>query len=224
MVFPSAIGRSNFVSWNFFEFRMLSIDTLWRFLLGTSMPIVPLPGIGAIIRTPKADRRRAISSSRLRILVIRIPSAGVISYSVMVGPTVAFISLISMPKLLSTLTISSLCVFISSMSTYGFPSLSSRLRRSSPGRLYLVKGSSGLMGVSKVVEATFCPDAFSSFPTSTVRRSVGLLTVWLAVLVCAGAGFAVCVLLADVFALIAEKFVRSMTDDVSSLRGVASLV
>ena len=80
------------------------------------------------------------------------------------------------------------------------------------------------MGVSKVVEATFCPDAFSSFPTSTVRRSVGLLTVWLAVLVCAGAGFVVCVLLAEVFALIAEKFVRSMTDDVSSLRGVASLV
>ena len=79
MVFPSTIGRSYFDSWNFFEFRMLSIDTLWRFLFGTSIPIVPLPGIGAMIRTPRAERRSAMSASRPRILVMRMPSAGVIS-------------------------------------------------------------------------------------------------------------------------------------------------
>ena len=133
MVLPSAIGRSNLVSWNLREFNMLSIDTLWRFLFGTSMPMVPLPGIGAIIRTPRAESRRAMSSSRLRILVMRIPSAGVISYRVIVGPTVALISRMSMPKLLSTFTISSLCAFTSSMSTYGLPSLESLFSRSSPG-------------------------------------------------------------------------------------------
>ena len=58
---------------------MLSIDTMRGFLLGTSIPIVPLPGIGAMIRMPNAASDRAISSSRLRILLIRTPGAGVTS-------------------------------------------------------------------------------------------------------------------------------------------------
>ena len=33
------------------------------FLLGTSIPMVPFPGIGAMIRIPRADNDRAISKS-----------------------------------------------------------------------------------------------------------------------------------------------------------------
>ena len=46
---------------------------------GTSMPIVPFPGIGAIILIPRAERLSAISSSRFLIFDIRTPGAGVIS-------------------------------------------------------------------------------------------------------------------------------------------------
>ena len=65
------------------------IGTICGSLLGTSMPMVPLPGIGAIIRMPRAARLKAISSSRRLILAILTPSAGIISYNVTVGPTVA---------------------------------------------------------------------------------------------------------------------------------------
>ena len=44
------------------------------FLLGTSIPIVPLPGIGAIILIPSADRLNAISSSKFFIFEILIPA------------------------------------------------------------------------------------------------------------------------------------------------------
>jgi glycine/D-amino acid oxidase-like deaminating enzyme len=56
-----------------------SIDTIEGLAFGTSMPTVPLPGIGAIMRIPRAERLRAISSSKERIFVIRTPGARVIS-------------------------------------------------------------------------------------------------------------------------------------------------
>jgi 23S rRNA G2069 N7-methylase RlmK/C1962 C5-methylase RlmI len=56
----------------------------------------------AVMQAHSAERLRAMSSSRLRIFEIRTPSAGVISYRVIVGPTLALIELISMPKLRST--------------------------------------------------------------------------------------------------------------------------
>ena len=49
------------------------------FLFGTSIPIVPLPGIGAIILMPKAARDNAMSSSRFLIFEILIPASGTIS-------------------------------------------------------------------------------------------------------------------------------------------------
>ena len=116
MVFPIAIGNSIVVSWKRFELSMLSIETMFCFLLGTSIPIVPLPGIGAIIRMPSAARLRAMSSSRFLIFDILMPSAGVISYNVMVGPTVAIIVFICTPKLLSTSTIRFLFAVCSFMS------------------------------------------------------------------------------------------------------------
>ena len=70
------------------------IETVVDFLFGTSIPIVPFPGIGAIILIPNADKESAISSSKFLIFEIRIPASGTISYKVIVGPTVAFISAI----------------------------------------------------------------------------------------------------------------------------------
>ena len=53
--------------------------------------MVPLPGIGAMILIPNAERESAISSSRFFILEILIPASGTISYKVTVGPIVALI-------------------------------------------------------------------------------------------------------------------------------------
>ena len=61
------------------------------FLFGTSIPIVPFPGIGAIILIPSADSDSAISSSKFLIFEILIPASGTISYRVTVGPIVALI-------------------------------------------------------------------------------------------------------------------------------------
>ena len=61
------------------------------FLLGTSIPIVPLPGIGAMIRIPNAESDKAISSSKFFIFEILTPASGMISYKVTVGPIVALI-------------------------------------------------------------------------------------------------------------------------------------
>ena len=79
MVLPNAQGSSMVVSWNFLELRIDSIDTILGLALGTSIPMVPLPGIGAMIRMPSADKDNAISSSRLRMREMRTPGAGVIS-------------------------------------------------------------------------------------------------------------------------------------------------
>ena len=79
MVFPKAKGSSIVLFLNFTVSRILLMETICGLVFGTSIPMVPLPGIGAMIRMPRAERLRAISSSRLRILEIRTPSAGVIS-------------------------------------------------------------------------------------------------------------------------------------------------
>ena len=70
------------------------IDTTDGFLFGTSIPIVPFPGIGAIILIPRADKESAISSSKFLIFEILTPASGTISYRVTVGPIVALICLI----------------------------------------------------------------------------------------------------------------------------------
>jgi len=67
------------------------IETVAGFWFGTSIPIVPFPGIGAMILIPNADKLRAISSSKFLILEILTPASGTISYNVIVGPIVALI-------------------------------------------------------------------------------------------------------------------------------------
>ena len=83
-------------------------------LLGTSMPMADLPGMGASILTLSAARRRAISSARDVILLILMPASGTSSYLVTEGPllilvTVAFILKLSRVaiSLLAPLIISS---------------------------------------------------------------------------------------------------------------------
>ena len=70
------------------------METVFLFAFGTSIPIVPFPGIGAIILIPSAAKLSDISSSRFFILEILTPASGTISYNVMVGPTVAEIDVI----------------------------------------------------------------------------------------------------------------------------------
>ena len=79
IVRPRASGRSNFVSWNAFEVISDRIETISGFLLGTSIPTVPLPGIGAMILMPNADRLRAMSSSSDLIRASLTPLSGTIS-------------------------------------------------------------------------------------------------------------------------------------------------
>ena len=95
IVLPKAIGNSIFEFWNLSEAISFFIETIWGLELGTSIPIVPFPGIGAMILIPKAAKLSAISSSKFLILLIRTPGAGMISYKVTVGPTVALILEIS---------------------------------------------------------------------------------------------------------------------------------
>ena len=93
--FPNPTGRAAFEFLNSSEAITDRMDTtsLWAF--GTSIPIVPFPGIGAIIRIPSAAKLKAISSSRFLIFEMRTPFVGTISYNVTVGPTVARIDSIS---------------------------------------------------------------------------------------------------------------------------------
>ena len=41
------------------------METIVEFLFGTSIPIVPFPGIGAIILIPNAANDKAMSSSKI---------------------------------------------------------------------------------------------------------------------------------------------------------------
>ena len=91
IVLPIAMGSSISDSIYFLEDKRDFIDTTDFFLFGTSIPIVPFPGIGAIILIPRAERDNAISSSRFLIFEILTPASGIISYRVTVGPIVALI-------------------------------------------------------------------------------------------------------------------------------------
>ena len=79
MVLPMANGKAYFELWNFSDISTLFMDTVSGLLFGTSMPMVPLPGMGAMIRMPKAERLKAMSSSRFLIFEMRTPAAGTIS-------------------------------------------------------------------------------------------------------------------------------------------------
>src|SRR5690606_11037558 len=91
IVLPKAMGSSISAFWNLLEAMTDRMDTTVAFLLGTSIPTVPLPGMGAMILMPNAASESAMSSSRFLILEILIPASGTISYKVTVGPMVALI-------------------------------------------------------------------------------------------------------------------------------------
>ena len=81
MVFPIPTGSSIFscCSLNFLEARILRIDTVWGTEFGTSIPMVPSPGMGAMIRTPSLFRLMAISSSIVLMRDTLIPESGMTS-------------------------------------------------------------------------------------------------------------------------------------------------
>jgi len=89
IVRPRARGISNLDSMNAFDAIRDRIETISGFLFGTSIPTVPLPGIGAMILMPIAERLSAISSSSDLMRASFTPRSGIISYKVTVGPTVA---------------------------------------------------------------------------------------------------------------------------------------
>src|SRR5690554_3248369 len=84
--FPRAKGT--FVSIDLYSFDSIKLlkKTLVLDLLGTSIPIADLPGIGASIRISEVASANAISLVKLVILLTLIPGAGCISYLVIVGP------------------------------------------------------------------------------------------------------------------------------------------
>ena len=86
MSLPRAMVRGLEAFWKAGESsisRMLTIETT---LLGTSMPMAGLPGMGASMRTPLAERFRAMSSASPVTLLIFPPAAGWSSYRVTAGP------------------------------------------------------------------------------------------------------------------------------------------
>ena len=95
IVLPITIGNSASRFWNFSDAINDRILTISGLEFGTSIPIVPFPGIGAMILIPNALKLKAMSSSKFLIFEIRTPGAGTISYNVTVGPTVALIFAIS---------------------------------------------------------------------------------------------------------------------------------
>ena len=68
------------VSWNFLLFRMDFIGTMRGLAFGTSIPIVPLPGIGAMMRIPSEARsswkesmsRRDAISLRMALTILKL--------------------------------------------------------------------------------------------------------------------------------------------------------
>ena len=99
------------VSWNFFAVQ----DGFHRYNARIGIRNLNTDSAFARYRSndadTSADKLNAISSSKFLIFEIRTPSAGVISYNVMVGPTLALIELISIPKLRKTLMMRSLLAF-----------------------------------------------------------------------------------------------------------------
>ena len=72
-------------------------------VLGISIPINDLPGIGASIRTSLAAKFNAISLLKFTILLTFVPGVGNIWNWVIDGPTIALTILTSIPKLLKVL-------------------------------------------------------------------------------------------------------------------------
>ena len=129
---PSATVSLLFESLNSGVSMISRIVTMDFALLGTSIPIADLPGIGASIRTLVAARRRAISSERLVILLILTPASGTSSYLVTEGPRQILVTSALILKL-SRVEISFLAPSCISAMLSVEPSFSARSRQSTGG-------------------------------------------------------------------------------------------
>ena len=81
IVLPIPMGSSIFSCCSRYlrEARMERMDTVCGVEFGTSIPIVPRPGMGAMIRTPSLLRLIAMSSSIVLIRETLIPDSGMTS-------------------------------------------------------------------------------------------------------------------------------------------------
>ena len=86
-------------NWEYSHFLTVTIDVT---LLGISIPIVDLPGIGASIRTSRAANAKAISLWIPDTLLNLVPDLTSISYWVTVGPGLIATTLPSIPKSFNT--------------------------------------------------------------------------------------------------------------------------
>ncbi len=107
MSFPRAMVRGLAAFWKVGESSISRMLTMATILLGTSMPMAGLPGMGASIRTPVAERLRAMSSASPVTLLIFTPAAGCSSYRVTAGPRETSMIRACTPKLLRVFSSSS---------------------------------------------------------------------------------------------------------------------
>ena len=148
--------------------------------------MVPLPGMGAMIRMPNAAKLKAMSSSRFLILEIRMPGAGTISYKVTVGPTSAEMLETSMLKFRSVWMIRVLLSSNSSSLTWTLP-LPCATKRSKLGNSNRLKSKVGSYSPKSCTfwsisssdncassNATFTSNATSSSPFSSLSGFVGV--------------------------------------------------
>ena len=104
MSLPTASVRRGFAFLNE-SLAMISFRyTVSRVSFGISIPTAPLPGMGATMRTRKADMLIARSSARLAIFESLMPGAGTYSYMVTTGPGRISRTAPSMPYSLSVFT------------------------------------------------------------------------------------------------------------------------
>ena len=97
--FPNAKASLDLCFWNLSVSNISLKCTISFSLFGISIPTACLPGIGASILMLSAAKFNAISSAKFAILLTRTPSAGLISYLVIAGPTDTFSTFAETPKL-----------------------------------------------------------------------------------------------------------------------------
>ena len=153
--FPAA---NAIIDWLFLNasFSISSLKyTLPASLLGTSIPIADLPGIGASILMSAAARLSLISSASETILLTLTPSSGFNSYLVTAGPQLISVISTLTPKFWSV-CLSVIAVFLFSRSRLADDDFVFLLSRLTGGNLYSLTclAASGI-----ILLAVFCGTA-----------------------------------------------------------------
>ena len=117
--------------------------TISFFVLGASIPMAALPGMGASTRMPGAARRSAISSAKFTTELTLTPGAGSSSYRVTDGPRVTPVTFAFTLKSASVCSSIRHCS-LTSASNRLWSVFSTGFNRSSGGNLYSCLGNSSV--------------------------------------------------------------------------------